>query len=291
MKTGYEWRDYIIASVDVLGQRAEFNKIADYLVDEVPQNTLEEVAENTVSVIEYLRQQFKDLYESYCAKSESKVEVPAEHKAEYDAMRASAPIGFQFFSDSMIAHVALRTEKYRMNDVIAINGIFSAIGAQLLITLASGNSFRCGIELGIATKFEDGDIFGPVLREAYDLESKVAKYPRIVIGEKLEKYLDNYSKGLPLVPGQTERDVNGCKTMADVCLRMLDNDKDGRLILDYLGEYFRNRFNFDPSGKVYDMALQFVKAKLKEKSDSGDMEVAAKYEKLLGYFELKLSKS
>lgn len=291
MKTGYIWRDYIVASVDVLGQRAEFKKIADYLVDEVPQNKLDEVAENTVYVIENLRKGFKDLYEAYTAKSESEVKVPAEHKAEYDAMRASAPIGFQFFSDSMIAHVALRTEKYRLNDVNAILGILSAIGGQLVITLAMENSFRAGIELGIGTELDDGDIYGPVLAETYELESKVAKYPRIVIGKKLKDYLDNHSKGLPLAPNQTIRDVNGCKLMADACLSMIIEDEDGRLILDYLGENFRKRYNFDPSGKVYDLALRFVKAKMKEKSDSGDKEVAAKYEKLLDYFELKLPKS
>jgi len=114
MRCGYVWRDYIVASVDVLGQKNEFKKITDYLVEEVPQNKLNEVAENTVCVIEILREGFKDLYEACTAKSESKVKVPIEHKAEYDAMRASTPIGFQFFSDSMIAYVALRTKKYRL---------------------------------------------------------------------------------------------------------------------------------------------------------------------------------
>ena len=94
MRCGYVWRDYIVASVDVLGQKDEFKKIKTYLVDEVPQEKLEEVAENTVCVIENLRKQFKYLYDLYTAKSASMVRVPKEHQAEYDEMRASAPIKF-----------------------------------------------------------------------------------------------------------------------------------------------------------------------------------------------------
>ena len=194
----------------------------------------------------------------------------------------------------MIAYVPLRTEKYHTNDLVAINGIFGAVGAQLLITLAAiESSYRAGIELGIGTEFEGGGVYGPALAEAYKLENEVAKYPRIVIGKKLKKYLDEYSKGNLLAPDQIPRDVKGSKIMADVCLRMIDKALDGCLILDYLGKEFRNIFlnKIYPSGNVYNMAIKVVKEKLKEKSDSGDMEVAAKYEKLLGYFELKLSKS
>ena len=136
MRCGYVWRDYLVASVDVLGQKDEFKKIQNYLVDEVPQDKLEEVAENTVCVIENLRKQFEYLYDSYIAKNKSMDRVPEEHQAEYDEMRASAPIGFQFFSDSMLAYVPLRTKKYHTSDLVAINGIFAAVGGQLLMTLA-----------------------------------------------------------------------------------------------------------------------------------------------------------
>ena len=294
MRCGYVWRDYIVASVDVLGQKDEFKKIESYLVDEVLQDKLEEVAENTICVIENLRKQFKDLYDSYTAKRASTVKVLKEHQAEYDEMRTSAPIGFQSFSDSMIAYVPLRTRKYHTSDLVAINGIFGAVGGQLLITLAViESSYRAGIELGIGTEFEGGGVYGPVLAEAYKLEAEVAEYPRIVIGKKLKKYLDKCSKSNPLSPNQTPRDIMNCKHMADVCLRMIDKDQDGCLILDYLGKEFRNRFlnKIDPSGDIPNMAIKAVKEKLKEKSDSEDMKVAAKYEKLLAYFELKLSKS
>jgi len=290
MRYGYMWRDYIVASVDVLGQKDEFKKIENYLVDEVLQEKLEEVAENTIYVIEILRKGFKDLYEVYTAKSESKVKVPEEHKAEYDAMRESSPIRFQFFSDSMLAYVPLRTKKYRLNDMIAVYGVFTAVGGQLLMTLAMEDSYRAGIELGIGTEFEDGGIYGPALAEAHKLEDKVAKYPRIVIGNTLKNYLDNYSKGRPLGPDQNKRDVEGCKNMANICLRMIDKDLDGCLILDYLGEEFRNRLKINLNGDIYDMAQRYVEKKYKEKSNSGDKKLALRYEQLCNYFERRLSK-
>jgi len=254
-------QDYIVAYIDVLGQKEEFKKIEDYLVDEVPQEKLDEVAENTVLLVELLRKGFKELFEGYTAESESKLKVPVEDKAEYDAMRESSPIKFHFSSDSMLAYVPLRNKKYLLNDLIAIHGIFGAVGGQLLMTLAINSAYRAGIELCIGKEFKDGGIYGPALGSAYTLESEIAKYPRIVIGEKLKKYLDNYSKGHLLAPDHTKRYINGCKRMASVCLGMIDKDQDGCLILDYLGEDFKNRFNLDPSGNIYVMAIKAVKKK------------------------------
>ncbi len=291
MKYRYIWRDYIVASVDVLGQKDELEKIENYLVDEVPQEKLEAVAENTIYTIEMLRNGFKDLYETYTAKSESIVKVPEEHKAEYDAMRESSPIKFQFFSDCMLAYVPLRTKKYRLNDVIAVYGVLTAVGGQLLMTLAMENSYRAGIELGIGTEFEDGGIYGPALAEAHRLEDKVAKYPRIVIGNTLKNYLENYSEGRPLAPDQNRRDVEGCKNMATICLRLIDKDLDGRLILDYLGEEFRNRLKVDLNDDIYHMAHRYVEKEYKEKSNFGDKKLAMRYEQLCDYFKRKLSKS
>jgi len=288
MKCEYLWRDYIVASVDVLGQRKEFEKIEEYLVDEVPQEKLDEVAGNTVCIVEILRKGFTDLYETYTAKSESKVEVPVEHKAEYNAMRESSPIKFQFFSDSILAYVPLRTKNCRLNDLIAVRGVFAAVGGQLLMTLAIGDSYRAGIELGIGTEFEDGGFYGPALASTYKLESEIAKYPRIVIGEKLKKYLDGYSKGNLVAPDQTKRDVEGCKMMADICLGMIEKDQNNCLILDYLGKEFRNRVKIDPKNELYDIALNYVETKLKEKSDSGDKKLALRYRQLYNYFKEKL---
>jgi hypothetical protein len=55
--------------------------------------------------------------------------------------------------------------------------------------MSQGWPIRGGIELGLAMDIDNDDIYGPALARAYTLESKVAQYPRIVIGEELILYL------------------------------------------------------------------------------------------------------
>jgi hypothetical protein len=45
--------------------------------------------------------------------------------------------------------------------------------------------------LGWQPRSGRGEIYGTALERAYDLESEVAKYPRIVIGDELSKYLNS----------------------------------------------------------------------------------------------------
>lgn len=55
--------------------------------------------------------------------------------------------------------------------------------------MASKKAFRAGVEVGLGTELDNGEIYGPVLYKAYELESKVAEYPRIVVGKELINYL------------------------------------------------------------------------------------------------------
>ena len=49
---------------------------------------------------------------------------------------------------------------------------------------------RGAITIGELIHTENGIIMGPALIEAYELESKFAKYPRIILSEKLLKHLN-----------------------------------------------------------------------------------------------------
>ena len=78
--------------------------------------------------------------------------------------------------------------------------------------------------------------------------------------------------------------------MANICLSLIVRDiYDGQLILDYLGEEFRKRHNYDPTGKVYEMARKFIEEEYKKQSEVEKNEkVAKKYWKLRNYFNWKL---
>jgi len=170
-------------------------------------------------------------------------------------------------------------------------------GVVQLISLAEKKAFRAGLDVGIATELKNGEVYGPALFKAYKLESEVAQYPRIVLGNELINYLENLSRKNPQFPDQNEEDIEVCKIMADSCLKMIVKDLDGYLILDYLGEEFRNRFlNFPFRGEmtafddIYSTAFDYVGKEYMKRKDTGDSKLALRYYLLFNYFKARLPK-
>jgi hypothetical protein len=126
---------------------------------------------------------------------------------------------------------------------------------------------------------------------AYKLESEVAKYPRIVIGNEFLNYLLNLAHKTEQFPGQDEEDKEICKNMANLCLGMMVKDLDGVLILDYLGEEFWDKIlkKIDSSKVIFSKAYDFVRKEYEKKRDSGERKLALRYYLLHSYFRAKSS--
>ena len=84
----------------------------------------------------------------------------------------------------------------------------------------------------MATEIAAGEIYGTALERAYLLECQRAKYPRILIGENLWRYLSaallEFGKGT--TPGSS-----GAEAIVQKMMGMVSTDTDGERILDYLG--------------------------------------------------------
>jgi hypothetical protein len=53
-----------------------------------------------------------------------------------------------------------------------------------------GRAWRAGLDVGIGMEIFPNEVYGPVLLSAYQLESAVAEWPRVVLGRGLLDYLD-----------------------------------------------------------------------------------------------------
>lgn len=281
---------YLLAFIDVLGQKEAFRSIENQpLTDNHPQ--LIEAHKQTAFFVETLRNGFKDFFDAYTADKEPSVKVSPDKMDQFKAMLKSN-LKHQRFSDSIQAYVCLHTDQYHSN---AINGVFGtllACGGMLLLSLASKKAFRAGIEVGLGTELENGEIYGPILYKAYELEHKVAEYPRIVIGQELINYLRQLANGHQQIEKQVKEDVELCKLMATNCLKMIVRDLDGVPILDYLGDDFMRSINENPERakeykNVFDLALQFVEAEYAKRKQAGDKKLALRYYLLLNYFKAK----
>lgn len=99
------------------------------------------------------------------------------------AGKAANPVTITYFSDSLVIS-ALE------NDVIASQLVIDLV-IKLKIQMWSdhGLLIRGGITLGKLTHIEGGPLYGPAMNRAYYLESKEAKYPRVLIDKQcLAKY-------------------------------------------------------------------------------------------------------
>jgi hypothetical protein len=291
MRCDYNWCNYLVASVDVLGQKEAFKDMQAIPTDEESKKKFRKAHEKTVLFIEAFRVGFRNYFDMYSEDSESIVKVPEEKRGKFEEIRKSLTIKYQFFSDSMLASIPLQTEKYQSNAINGVYGILGACGGMLLLSLSEKKAFRVGIDVGPGTELKDGDIYGPALVRAYKLESEVAKYPRIVIGSEFLNYLLNLSHKTEQFPGQDEEDKEICKNMADLCLSMIVKDLDGVLILDYLGEEFRNKIlkKIDSAKEIFGKAYDFVKKEYEQKRESGERKLALRYYLLHNYFRAKSS--
>ena len=89
------------------------------------------------------------------------------------------------FSDSIVVSVGVDDNVNEMASTLIVN--LAYIGAVLL---EKGILFRGGLTLGNILHSDNGTVFGQGLIDAYFLESNNAKFPRIILSDKLIKELN-----------------------------------------------------------------------------------------------------
>jgi hypothetical protein len=164
--------------------------------------------------------------------------------------------------------------------------MFWASAMSMLINLARKIAIRGGIEIGAAANWPGFGIYGSALYSAYDLESNTAKYPRIIVGDELMRYLDHWKR-------YDGTDNLGCinRKLVEYCGQMICEDVDGRWIIDFLSPDIPVLFGHDKHEKT----SKFVREKREEgyrfvieeqeryKRDK-DSDLAFRYAHLLDYY-------
>lgn len=89
------------------------------------------------------------------------------------------------FSDSIVVSVKVEENVNEMVSTLISN--LAYIGANLL---EKGILFRGALTIGNIVHEENGIVFGQALIDAYQLETKSARYPRIILSNKLIKELN-----------------------------------------------------------------------------------------------------
>jgi hypothetical protein len=149
-----------------------------------------------------------------------------------------------------------------------------------LTALCECQPIRGGIEVGPGLELSDEEVYGSVLEKAHFIESKLADYPRIVVGDELLKYLEVIgprTRGTPFGPT--------IESLASRAKQLVTQDGDGLWMLDFLGERAAELSKTEERQKLFALAQDYIDEQKRIAYDGQDYKHLSRYFKLGAYFE------
>ena len=264
---------YCVALIDILGQQESLLRFKDLPHTEKEREEFIRAAKETFGVISGIRNLVDSFYRSY-----------TDYKGVHPLSDMSGTeLKFQGFSDTIIIYVPLATDSKHI-PITSIYAVLLACGSTFLCSMAAGHPLRGGVEVGMGAEIYEGEIYGPALSKAYRIESKIAEYPRIVVGSELVSYLmEQKNCDGPDLRGKY------IGKMSESCLGLLTSDVDGQHIVDYLGESFMKKVEHPPlqDGTVKS-AYEFTTKETRKWREQKNSQLAFRYTLLHNYFVAKL---
>lgn len=277
---------YVVAFLDLLGQQDALRKLTAFPNHEKQEEVdgFNQKVRGFLEPLKALRKWFADSINSFM---EGGINTSALTPQDQELLRIirSTPIFYRHFNDSVISYIPLRDDIGKI-PCRALYGVLGATAITFLSCMAHGWPIRGGIELGLAMDIDRDEIYGPALSRAYTLESKVAQYPRIVIGEELVRYLKEIEGLNTNITSSIYDRMNVRAAMKS--LELLTEDCDGQMIVDYLGLSIRNVIR-STNPEIIQLVLQAYKFIIEECFRyRGNSKLAFRYTLLRNYFESRL---
>jgi len=276
------FQDYLIIFFDLIGQRETLRKITGIPVSEVEKDQFLELVKKSVGRVLLLRRAFKSYFEGMTSHIPNTELVAPEHRQDFIESQKTI-LHFYGLSDAIIIAVPLMNEN---ENCTPINGIFSALTATCgiaLLALSLKTPARAGIDVGVGTQIDDREVYGPALARAYRIESELAEYPRLVIGRGLLSYLS-------WVENQKYQTFFGeiAANMAKQCRKLMVQDADGRIMLDYLGNNIRELFKDKIEKEIVLNAWNYIQDQHKRHIEDGNDKLSSRYFRMIRYFRSRL---
>lgn len=265
---------FIVGFFDLVGLSRELRKLPT--CQEVEQEGVDHLARLAYQILK-----FRDDFEKF---KEGEERITQKWDTSYSNEEQASRLRLQgnevkvyTFSDTVIAYSSLNDTEKKQVPLDSCSNILMKAAASQLFSLVRKIPVRGGIEIGLGAETGDREIFGSGIYEAYRLESKVADWPRILIGKQLRKYLSGVAGG----SCHTDSDHMNQKH-AQICLELLCLDPDDNAMLDLLsphlaaiiGEEYQNYLT---------KARAFVASELTRFRKEGDTRLADRYEKFSAY--------
>lgn len=278
--------NYCISFIDLLGQRdaARGQGLLPIIKSEADDSVFRSILRDNIGPTLQLQQDVEAMVKAVSGNPDSprRMSLSEKERAVYDEMQLKR-VKTQYWSDGFVRFVCLGDQaiKYPLN---GITEIFQFSGYFCLLGLARRHPVRGAIDIAWGVELPHSGLYGPVVANAYELESEVAQYPRIVVGQRVVDFLEAHLANTSDDPfGRVNR------IWAELCRGMLFKDVDGYWIVHYLGDAFQVSVTNTTHSYWHDKARTFVVEQLEEHRKSLDKKLAFRYSQLLHYFDAHAS--
>lgn len=276
----YTVANYCVLFVDALGYRQLFDGegLLPNLDEKKAKDAFNEKIQNTIGHIDKLQRIAEEMHSVWLEAYEVQHHQfpPSVLKDLQKATRTT--IKSEHWSDGLMYYTPIAESQVECPS----SGLYALIamsGILCHLHLADKRPIRGGMELAWAAEISTGALLGAAPVRAYELESEVAEYPRIVIGPLLLGFLHSHKK----VQARTVFEKIDA-TMAEASLSLLTTDDKGITFVDYLSETFATQPDFD---KMATAAYDFVKEQHKTHHLNGNDRLVKRYTLLLDYFHAR----
>lgn len=286
MRDDLHFQNYLVIYLDHLGQGERLRKITGIpTTDEKRQIFIENITES-FGRVRYIRDNFRTYFELWKSSKYDIDAVSIEHQSTLLMALKNPKLILYGLSNAVVIAVPLMSND-ESESCTAMNGVRSALLAVCQLALLAFSSkipIRAGIDIGIAAEFSPNEIYGSALLSAYDIESKLAEYPRFLIGKELINYLfwvenKRYDAQLGSI----------AQAGAKFCQRLIIQDTDGRFMLDFLGNVIKEVSGDSLHKEDFISALEFVTSQYEKYLKEDNELLASRYYRLLRYFNSRKS--
>ena len=274
--------NYVVGFYDLLGQRNALRGqglLRPFTSEAAEQEFVASVKGSIGAIVNLQRRAEELLVVALRHRRDSplRMALPKKQRPIWDAMHR-VRISTQRWSDGLVNFICLgdTTIQCPTSAVFTLLGI---AGSLCYMGLAARRPIRGAIDIAWGVELHKGELYGAAVARTYELESEVAKYPRIVIGGEAIQYIQYQRQN----PG-TDYISTTNKAFADLSFSLLVQDFDGAWIIDYLGAAFRDAVATATQREMYPEAQAFVDEQIQLHTKSGDEKLTERYRWLSNYF-------
>ncbi|MFT6624607.1 MAG: hypothetical protein ACJAZI_000674 [Cycloclasticus sp.] len=274
-------QNYCACFIDLLGQRNALagQSIIPNFASEQEKADFLKIVNDTVGAIEQLQVRAQDFIQGKADAYSIRKYLSSEEQELYDEM-GKVGAKQQRWSDGLVYYSSLNNEMAKC-PMRAVLQIFMLSGTFCFLGLANKHPIRGAIETAWGVELHENELYGAIVANSYDLESKVAQYPRIVVGDKTMNYLDVH---LELPPNNIDKLALYNRDCAVLCKDMTTIDQDGYHIVDYLGTTFTKSVTSSTNQELFGLAYRYIDEQYSLHRNNKDTKLALRYAWLREYF-------